>query len=267
MAPRKMALAALLCLSTSVLADLQLTEAALREYDGTDPTKPIYLALGGTIYDVSVSPDFYGPGGHYHHFVGKDASRAWVTECWDDAEQLTWRMDGVEDMYMPKYLDEQMEQAATGEADIEGGAEYGMAELAGMAQAVMQKLGKISDKEIARRRKEDIVEAKQAVQERLDHWTAFFAKNDKYKTVGRVVLDTDKPEPPKICAAALKKRPLKGGKLDKIMKAKGGAAGLMGGKGGAKAGAEGGDAANMPDFVKDKLKGAESLDGEVKDEL
>ena len=53
-----------------------IKEKNLREYDGTDPDKPIYLAIDGKIYDVSASPNFYGPGGHYHHFTGRDASRA-----------------------------------------------------------------------------------------------------------------------------------------------------------------------------------------------
>jgi hypothetical protein len=44
---------------------IQLTEKELKEYDGTDAEKPIYLAINGTIFDVSASPAFYGPGGHY----------------------------------------------------------------------------------------------------------------------------------------------------------------------------------------------------------
>jgi hypothetical protein len=44
---------------------LLIAEADLKQYDGTDPTEPIYLAINGTIFDVSASPSFYGPGGHY----------------------------------------------------------------------------------------------------------------------------------------------------------------------------------------------------------
>lgn len=43
----------------------QITEDDLKQYDGTDTEKPIYLAINGTIFDVSASPAFYGPGGHY----------------------------------------------------------------------------------------------------------------------------------------------------------------------------------------------------------
>ncbi|KAF7191539.1 Membrane steroid-binding protein 2 [Pseudocercospora fuligena] len=57
-----------------VTGKLSLTEEELKAYDGTDSEKPIYLGINGTIFDVSASPAFYGPGGHYNHFVGKDAT-------------------------------------------------------------------------------------------------------------------------------------------------------------------------------------------------
>jgi hypothetical protein len=34
---------------------IRLTDQQLEAYDGTDPDKPVYIALNGTIYDVSVS--------------------------------------------------------------------------------------------------------------------------------------------------------------------------------------------------------------------
>lgn len=51
--------------------DLKLTEAELTKYDGTNPEDPIYLAIDGTIFDVSASPTFYGPGGHYRELSGE----------------------------------------------------------------------------------------------------------------------------------------------------------------------------------------------------
>ena len=39
----------------------------------TGPT--IYIALDGVVYDVSESVGFYGPGGSYHVFAGRDATR------------------------------------------------------------------------------------------------------------------------------------------------------------------------------------------------
>uniref|UniRef100_A0A0D9XL78 Cytochrome b5 heme-binding domain-containing protein n=1 Tax=Leersia perrieri TaxID=77586 RepID=A0A0D9XL78_9ORYZ len=54
----------------------EITEEELRQYDGSDPEKPLLMAIKGQIYDVSQSRMFYGPGGPYALFAGKDASRA-----------------------------------------------------------------------------------------------------------------------------------------------------------------------------------------------
>ncbi|XP_052208837.1 probable steroid-binding protein 3 [Diospyros lotus] len=55
---------------------MDLTLQQLKQYDGTDASKPIYLAVKGRIFDVSAGKSFYGPGGPYAMFAGKDASRA-----------------------------------------------------------------------------------------------------------------------------------------------------------------------------------------------
>ncbi|KAG8865367.1 hypothetical protein FRB96_000257 [Tulasnella sp. 330] len=59
------------------------TEQSLARFDGTDPEKPLLLALDGIVYDVSKGQGrrIYGPGGGYHQFAGKDAARAYVTGC------------------------------------------------------------------------------------------------------------------------------------------------------------------------------------------
>lgn len=51
-----------------------LTVDELKEYDGTDVTLPIYLALDGLVYDVSAGQEFYAPGGAYHYLAGKDST-------------------------------------------------------------------------------------------------------------------------------------------------------------------------------------------------
>ncbi|EYU29197.1 hypothetical protein ABFS83_05G128600 [Erythranthe nasuta] len=55
---------------------MELTPQQLKNYDGSDSSKPIYVAIRGRIYDVTTGKSFYGPGGSYCVFSGKDASRA-----------------------------------------------------------------------------------------------------------------------------------------------------------------------------------------------
>ncbi|KAF8980974.1 progesterone binding protein [Cyathus striatus] len=55
--------------------DDPFTSAQLREYDGSNASKPIYVAIKGTIFDVSHKADVYGPGKSYNIFAGKDGSR------------------------------------------------------------------------------------------------------------------------------------------------------------------------------------------------
>ncbi|XP_057731699.1 membrane steroid-binding protein 2-like [Arachis stenosperma] len=54
----------------------EITEQELRQYNGSDPAKPLLIAIKGQIYDVSSGRNFYGPGGAYAMFTGKECSRA-----------------------------------------------------------------------------------------------------------------------------------------------------------------------------------------------
>ncbi|ETN36319.1 uncharacterized protein HMPREF1541_08596 [Cyphellophora europaea CBS 101466] len=47
----------------------------LQKHDGSDPNHPVWVAVKGTIFDVSRN-NAYGQGGNYHVFAGKDPSRA-----------------------------------------------------------------------------------------------------------------------------------------------------------------------------------------------
>lgn len=58
------------------MAKKDLTVAELKRYDGSDETLPVLLAARGVIYDVTAGRDFYGKGGAYNAFAGKDCSRA-----------------------------------------------------------------------------------------------------------------------------------------------------------------------------------------------
>ncbi|KXH58374.1 cytochrome b5-like Heme/Steroid binding domain-containing protein [Colletotrichum nymphaeae SA-01] len=154
---------------------LYLTPEELLQYDGSDPTKPIYLAINHTIFDVSANPRIYGPGGSYNVFAGRDASRGFVTGCF--VEDRTPDMRGVEDMFLP--LD-----------DPEVDRHWSYADM----QALQA---------------EERAAAQQKVHDALKHWVDFFSKSDKYGEVGKVKreegwLEKEKRRP--LCEQAQKGR-------------------------------------------------------------
>ncbi|XP_071706582.1 membrane steroid-binding protein 2-like [Rutidosis leptorrhynchoides] len=72
----------------------EVTAEELKEYDGKDPKKPLLMAIKGQIYDVSQSRMFYGPGGPYALFAGKDASRALAKMSFEEKD-LTGDISGL----------------------------------------------------------------------------------------------------------------------------------------------------------------------------
>ncbi|KAG2548034.1 hypothetical protein PVAP13_9KG133200 [Panicum virgatum] len=72
----------------------EVSEEELRQYDGSDPKKPLLMAIKGQIYDVSQSRMFYGPGGPYALFAGKDASRA-LAKMSFEPQDLTGDISGL----------------------------------------------------------------------------------------------------------------------------------------------------------------------------
>lgn len=73
---------------------MDLTAQQLSQYNGTDASKPIYVAVKGRIFDVTNGKSFYGPGGPYAMFAGKDASRALAKMSKND-EDVTPSLDGL----------------------------------------------------------------------------------------------------------------------------------------------------------------------------
>jgi predicted heme/steroid binding protein len=194
-----------------------LTDEQLSQYSGTDPNKPIYVELNGAIFDVSAGRSFYGPGGHYHHFAGRDATRAWVSTCFEP-EHLTWDMKGIEKMFLLKRMDEEIQDAAEGKSTDSTLTP----ELIAQAAKALKNIGKVSKKEKHRRRVEDKKEVEKAIEAAIKHWMDFFRNNPKYKEVGKVVGRKSLPEDRKdlgLCEEALKKRPVKGGNFEKFMEA------------------------------------------------
>ncbi|RAK78448.1 putative heme/steroid binding domain protein [Aspergillus fijiensis CBS 313.89] len=132
---------------------LTLTPAQLALYNGTDPTLPLYLSVNGTVFDVSANPLVYGPGGHYNFFVGRDATRAFVTGCFQ--EDLTSDLTGVEEMFMP--IDDPAELAA------------------------------LPSGERKKRHEQDVRYARGRIDRAVAHWQGFFRNHKRYFEVGRVV--------------------------------------------------------------------------------
>ncbi|KAL7902690.1 cytochrome b5-like heme/steroid binding domain-containing protein [Trichoderma sp. SZMC 28014] len=54
---------------------------------------PVYMAIRGVVFDVSRGRNFYGPGGPYENFAGRDASRGLACGSFDE-DMLTKDLDG-----------------------------------------------------------------------------------------------------------------------------------------------------------------------------
>ncbi|KAG7962196.1 hypothetical protein I3843_09G053300 [Carya illinoinensis] len=73
-----------------------MTEQQLRAYNGSDSNKPILMAIKGQIYDVSSSRMFYGPGGPYGMFAGREASRALALLSFNP-QDINGNLEGLDD--------------------------------------------------------------------------------------------------------------------------------------------------------------------------
>jgi predicted heme/steroid binding protein len=154
---------------------VHLTPAELSLYNGTDPSLPIYLAVNGSIFDVSANPMIYGPGGSYNFFAGRDASRAFVTGCFK--EDLTTDMSGVEEMFLP-IEDVEDEQITMAERTL--------------------------------RHERELIHAREVIEKTIVGWQKFFRNHKRYFQAG-VVEDDGALDPEKgkrvLCEAAKSKRP------------------------------------------------------------
>ncbi|KAI8800376.1 cytochrome b5 [Cladochytrium replicatum] len=58
------------------------TPIELSEFDGLK-SKKIFMGVNGKVYDVTRGASFYGPGGMYGNFAGRDASRGLAKNSFD----------------------------------------------------------------------------------------------------------------------------------------------------------------------------------------
>ncbi|SGZ56325.1 CIC11C00000001011 [Sungouiella intermedia] len=56
--------------------------ATLAKFNGRSDPK-VYIGVKGVVYDVSSGKSFYGPGGPYENFAGRDASRGLALNSFD----------------------------------------------------------------------------------------------------------------------------------------------------------------------------------------
>ncbi|KAK7898039.1 hypothetical protein LTR67_004671 [Exophiala xenobiotica] len=151
---------------------LQLTPDQLALYNGTDPKKPIYLAINGSIFDVTEGRRTYGPGGSYEVFAGRDATRAFVTGCF--LEDRTGDLRGAEDIYIP--IDDPDEE--------------------------------ISSRARKTRAEKERREARKRVMQEVSKWEAFYRNHKKYFAVGKLVgVPEYTTDPPELCEPVQKGRP------------------------------------------------------------
>ncbi|KAK0722008.1 cytochrome b5-like heme/steroid binding domain-containing protein [Lasiosphaeria miniovina] len=68
------------------------TPRTLLPFNGEN-NMPVYLAVRGRVFDVTRGRNFYGPGGPYANFAGRDASRGLACGSFDE-EMLTKDLGG-----------------------------------------------------------------------------------------------------------------------------------------------------------------------------
>jgi len=66
------------------------TVEELKAFDGNQPDGRVLVAVNGTVYDVTKGKRFYGPGGPYASFGGRDASRGLATFSITSADTLEY---------------------------------------------------------------------------------------------------------------------------------------------------------------------------------
>lgn len=77
----------------------KFTPLTLAKFNGTDDPK-IFISVRGTVYNVTQGASFYGPGGPYENFAGRDASRGLGKNSFDleNITPLDQPLDDLKDL-------------------------------------------------------------------------------------------------------------------------------------------------------------------------
>ncbi|AOA62122.1 hypothetical protein PP7435_CHR2-0783 [Komagataella phaffii CBS 7435] len=78
-----------------ITPNIVLTDAQLAVFNGNKQHLPVYVAVNGTIFDVTKNRHLYSKGSSYHRFAGRDGSRALGTGCLTNPNEYTWDLRGL----------------------------------------------------------------------------------------------------------------------------------------------------------------------------
>jgi membrane-associated progesterone receptor component len=82
----------------AVIVPRAYSVSELAEHNGKGSDKSVWLSIKGKIYDVSSKPHFYGPGGPYGCFAGRDVTRAMALASTDEKEIANPSIADIDDL-------------------------------------------------------------------------------------------------------------------------------------------------------------------------
>lgn len=68
--------------TAETIVEGKFTPISLEKYNGSDDSK-IFIAVRNRVFNVTMGAAFYGPGGPYENFAGRDASRGLAKNSFD----------------------------------------------------------------------------------------------------------------------------------------------------------------------------------------
>lgn len=72
------------------------TPKGLSKFNGKDDPR-VLIGIKGKVFDVSAAKNYYGPGGMYENFAGRDASRGLAKHSFE-ADMLTSLEEPIDDL-------------------------------------------------------------------------------------------------------------------------------------------------------------------------